>query len=507
VRFAIERSNYLAAKAERPAQQIAQPTVQRAHAPAHSARVMAGAGVGRGSEFSAGNSAWESNRDDSDNDVGESDAGRDDEPPPRVRPLSVLQVGGNDDYARLLQTSLASTMQVQCDVQRVNKLSDALKCLFEEAYDAIVVEHSLPDSQGVETLEWLQPYAERSPIVMVTKDANEADAIESLQHGAQDCHVKVDTDTDDLARSIRLAMARHQKGAANFDAERAKRSVDKTRQAVEPALKAADRRVHPRYLLTRPLIAIPLLPDGQPVEAFQTEGFTMDVSAEGVGFEIHGLERLPSHRLIVGIEADDGQLYYSTIDVRRSIPIPGGLRIGGKFSKIDRDVLRPENLLPKINHQTHRFDTGLSANILKRWADLGIFQPLLVDRVLVCPDCRAVPTVRRGCCSCGSVRTENSQLIHHFPCAHVGLVTEFEANGEVVCPKCRQRNLIVGADYEYLCGPYHCLDCDWADTELEFVGQCLACDLRFPIQQAVEEELVGYHVHRLDPLALVAKPG
>ena len=85
------------------------------------------------------------------------------------------------------------------------------------------------------------------------------------------------------------------------------------------------------------------------------------------------------------------------------------------------------------------------------------------------------------------------------------MVKEFDQGDELVCPKCRQRKLVIGADFEYLSGPYQCLDCNWSDTQLELVGQCQACELRFPIQQAVEEELIGYHVHRLDPLALVSK--
>jgi hypothetical protein len=35
----------------------------------------------------------------------------------------------------------------------------------------------------------------------------------------------------------------------------------------------------------------------------------------------------------------------------------------------------------------------------------------------------------------------------------------------------------------------------------------LSCDLRFPAQHAALEELIGYHVHRLDPLALISQRG
>jgi CheY-like chemotaxis protein len=419
--------------------------------------------------------------------------------------INILHVGRDSEYSDLLQSSLAATMRAQCDVQRVTRLSDALVRLVEEAFDAIVVENELPDSRGIATLKRLRPYVQQAPIVVVSEDANESESLEIVKHGAQDCHSKQERDADDLARSVGMAIVRHQKSKSDFSQERARMSAELTRRATTQPVRPNDRRIHPRYLLTRTLIAIPLLPDCQPVNAFQTEGITLDVSAEGIGFRIVGLDHLPTHRLVVGVETEDGQLHFATVDVKRSVPVPGGLQIGGQFSAVERDVLRPQNMLPHINHATHRYETGLPTATLYKWVELGICRPLLIDRILVCPDCRALPTLRRGCRACGSVRTANSQLIHHFPCAHVGMVKEFDQGEELVCPKCRQRKLVIGADFEYLSGPYQCLDCNWSDTQLELVGQCLACELRFPIQQAVEEELIGYYVHRLDPLALVAK--
>ncbi len=424
---------------------------------------------------------------------------------PRSQALSILHVGGDSEYVRLLQSSLSATTQAQCDVKRVARLSDALQRLVGEAFDAIVVENELPDSRGVATMEWLRPYAQHAPIVVVSENATETEALEIVKLGAQDCHSKQERDAGDLARSVGMAIVRHQKSKSDFSQERARLSAELTRRATTQTIRPSDRRLSTRYLLTRSLIAIPLLPDYQPVDAFQTEGMTIDVSAEGIGFQIMGLDRLPTNRLVLGVEGEDGQLHFATVDVRRSVPVPGGLQVGGLFSAIERDVLRPENLLPHLNHKSHRYETGLSTTTLYKWVELGICRPILMDRILACPDCRAVPTLRRGCRACGSVRTASSQLIHHFPCAHVGMVQEFDQGGEIVCPKCRQRKLVIGADFEYLSGPYQCLDCKWSDTQLELVGQCLSCELRFPIQQAVEEELIGYHVQRLDPLALVTK--
>jgi CheY-like chemotaxis protein len=161
-------------------------------------------------------------------------------------------------------------------------------------------------------------------------------------------------------------------------------------------------------------------------------------------------------------------------------------------------------ITPIFDPQTLKFSYGVSASLLRAWASDGTLQKVLLDRVQVCPQCLSLPTFRFGCSSCGSGCVTNDRMIHHFACAHVGPARDFDEDGELVCPKCRARQLVVGADFEHLTGPYHCLDCDWSDVELEHVAHCLGCGFRFPADQAVFEELVGFYVHRLDVLGAVS---
>jgi hypothetical protein len=86
----------------------------------------------------------------------------------------------------------------------------------------------------------------------------------------------------------------------------------------------------------------------------------------------------------------------------------------------------------------------------------------------------------------------------------VGRVADFESEGGLVCPKCRQRHLIVASDFDYVMGPYSCGDCHWSNVKPEEVAQCLGCQFRFPAYQADTKELKGYRANRLDPLAYLA---
>jgi hypothetical protein len=273
-----------------------------------------------------------------------------------------------------------------------------------------------------------------------------------------------------------------------------------------------ERRRAARHPLHRPLIGIPVLPDGSPGWAERRAGRSTDLGARGIGLELDGREELLSPELVVVLQGPDRAARCAGLEVRHTQRAGRGrLHVGGRFGGLGDELLRPENLVPALRPRTLEFAPALSGELLEKWAEVGVLQPGVWDRVQLCPKCHGVPTFRRGCPNCGSARLTQERLIHHFACAHVGPVPDFEAAVELTCPKCRTRRLVINSDYEYLKGPYQCLACHWSTTELEHVGQCLRCEFRFPGHQAFEQEVRGYRVNRLDPLAFLgasrAAPG
>lgn len=254
-----------------------------------------------------------------------------------------------------------------------------------------------------------------------------------------------------------------------------------------------------------PLLVIPVLPDGRPDWEHRTTGHAQDVSLLGLGLESDDPNWRAVPTCVVGATQKDGALGYEGVEVRNvGHDEPGHTRLGGPFGGLGHDILRAENLTPTFHWETMDFKAGLAESVLRPWADVGVLQSVFLDRVQLCPKCQGMVTFRQGCPACGSASLQADQLIHHFACAHVAFVTDFEQWTNLVCPKCRGRELVVGVDFEYLKGPYRCLECHWSDTTLEHVGQCLRCQLRFPGYQAYEMDLRGYRAKRLDPLALVA---
>lgn len=147
---------------------------------------------------------------------------------------------------------------------------------------------------------------------------------------------------------------------------------------------------------------------------------------------------------------------------------------------------------PALDLSKLKFVSSLPIPQIESARQRGELNEVLLDRVWVCPQCRALPSFRPACPCCGSAGVERDRMLHHFACAFVGPTSEFQLTEDgLSCPKCCTQRLMVGTDCEYLDGPWHCTDCDWSPAELEIVGHCLKCGFRFPAQQAALEDLVG----------------
>ena len=166
------------------------------------------------------------------------------------------------------------------------------------------------------------------------------------------------------------------------------------------------------------------------------------------------------------------------------------------------DATRPSQshtsvVTPKFDPHLQRFTYGASEEQLAAWRNDESVTRIDLDRILVCPCCSGVPTFRMGCGCCGSAMTEPDTLIHHYACAYIGAEAEFRKGHELVCPKCRQKDLISGSDFETVLGGHMCADCHSRISQPELIGHCLSCQHRFPADQAVTIQLTAFHVHRV----------
>ena len=129
--------------------------------------------------------------------------------------MRILLVEDGPLDARLVEEMLARARSLQPQVTHVMRLADALAHLKSGSFDVILLDLSLPDSRGLETLQAVLRQAPYIAIVVLTALADEEISLAAVQQGAQDYLLKGEASVPLLARTLRHAVERKQ-GAADL---------------------------------------------------------------------------------------------------------------------------------------------------------------------------------------------------------------------------------------------------------------------------------------------------
>jgi diguanylate cyclase len=122
-------------------------------------------------------------------------------------PVRVLLVEDNPGDARLVEILLSETRQ-EFDVKHVGTLGEALDELDRPPFEVVLLDLSLPDSAGLQTVERMRRAAPQLPLVVLSGRDDEEVALQALQSGAEDYLVKGHGDGDLISRSIRYSIER-----------------------------------------------------------------------------------------------------------------------------------------------------------------------------------------------------------------------------------------------------------------------------------------------------------
>jgi two-component system, cell cycle sensor histidine kinase and response regulator CckA len=128
--------------------------------------------------------------------------------------IHVLLIEDNLAEARLLQEILKDTVSGQFSLSHVKRLGEAITQLNITRFDVALLDLTLPDSDGLASLDVLIRNAPSLPIVVLTSTNDDALALNAVRHGAQDYLVKRQVNLDILVRSVRYAIERKQAAEA-----------------------------------------------------------------------------------------------------------------------------------------------------------------------------------------------------------------------------------------------------------------------------------------------------
>jgi len=120
--------------------------------------------------------------------------------------LTLLLIEDNPGDAALIQELVTEIPHVE--LIHVDRLTAGYARLAAEAVDLILLDLSLPDSQGLGTFFAAQARVPQIPIIVLTGLDDKTTALEALKAGAQDYLVKGCPDARDLGRAIRYAIER-----------------------------------------------------------------------------------------------------------------------------------------------------------------------------------------------------------------------------------------------------------------------------------------------------------
>ncbi len=123
-------------------------------------------------------------------------------------PIRILLVEDNPGDARLLREALADVTTVPFVLVHVDRLGEALLRLEQEPFDGVLLDLSLPDSQGVNTFFNVHVPHMNLPVIVLTSLADETFAVAMIGSGAQDYLIKGQFDGHTVMRAMRYAIDR-----------------------------------------------------------------------------------------------------------------------------------------------------------------------------------------------------------------------------------------------------------------------------------------------------------
>ncbi len=123
--------------------------------------------------------------------------------------ISLLLFEDNPGDVRLIREMVLTVTNQNVELVHVDTLKGGLQRLQEDTFDAILLDLSLPDSHGIDTLLKVSVAAPDIAIVVLTGNEDQDLGLRAVQMGAQDYLPKVDVNSKVLIRALRYAIERY----------------------------------------------------------------------------------------------------------------------------------------------------------------------------------------------------------------------------------------------------------------------------------------------------------
>lgn len=120
--------------------------------------------------------------------------------------IHILLIEDNEGDVLLLRETLATVREFHHEFHSASTLDTGLRLCAQQHFDVLLLDLSLPDSSGLDTVSFAMECARDFPIIVMTSLDNEDMGIAAIRMGAQDYLIKGQSDGRALARAIRYAI-------------------------------------------------------------------------------------------------------------------------------------------------------------------------------------------------------------------------------------------------------------------------------------------------------------
>ena len=154
-----------------------------------------------------------------------------------INSLKILLIEDNPADADWIGEILVEEKLAGLKLKHANRVNEGLHILSQDYFDAVLLDLSLPDSQGIDNIAMVKQQAPELPIIVLTSLNDQNMAIKSVRKGAQDYLIKGGFEKELLIRSIRYAIERQRtKETLRQQAQRERlmgKMLEKIRQSLE----------------------------------------------------------------------------------------------------------------------------------------------------------------------------------------------------------------------------------------------------------------------------------
>lgn len=148
-------------------------------------------------------------------------------------------------------------------------------------------------------------------------------------------------------------------------------------------------------------------------------------------------------------------------------------------------------------------------DILESAEKEGLVNGDFVDYIYSCNNCyNSLLHFRESCPKCQSSHLKIEDLVHHFPCAYVGPVSDFvksESSEIMECPKCKRILKHIGVDYDKPSVMYTCQQCDHEFQDPHIKAKCHDCGADTRVERLVKRQIKKYKLTKLGRDAATGK--